>query len=336
MHITFYLLFLTSAVSLRLRSYEERTPTPCNYTESAHCQGGACYISNDVRACTEPVPACKPNIHYIGKLALLASNTHYRIGDIVKRAGYNWRSSSLAMLSSPMFRGTMMRDALLSVITLNGEKLNNITDDGLEEKMQLHSKNEGGEQLFCNLQTKSKGALSIAKSLMPAMIHWTEQQHALGNCDAAKSSELVVQIRLGDVSESVATVIGMVDETLKKKSSFKSIIFSGVLHFSGYMGSIDGRVHKKDHRVKKSLHLIHQLEAYYAKKGYQSRVRSQPLADDDLCYLAHVPNLLQSCAHKGWCGIIQQLRKGVQSARYYENHMGDYIEFVSPLPIAKP
>merc|ERR1719436_1203665 len=131
-------------------------PAECQVGGASYtCVGnGACNVvgPEDAHNCTEPVPACKLNIPYADEVAVLARNTHYRLGDIVNASGGNWRSSSLAVLTNPIFRGTMMREVLWSEVTLNGAKLRELvmTDSDLEERMVEESLKEGGRGFFCN------------------------------------------------------------------------------------------------------------------------------------------------------------------------------------------
>jgi hypothetical protein len=305
-------------------------PIPCVYIEAAACVGGACYSPESVTACSEPVPACKQYIPRVEKFAVLLQNTNYRLGDIVQQAGVNWRSSMLAILSSPVFRGTMMRNVSSCSVSLAGGKLCEIAngDYDLEEKVRLESRNEGGDGYFCNLGTNNPSAMSVGEVPHHSIMDWVKDKHDRGECGEAASDELIVQIRMGDVFEPIHVIVDNVDHALTVKPFVKTVVFSGVLHFSGFRGAFDGTATLDDDRVKQNLQYIDELRTRYADRGFNVRMRSEPLADYDLCYLAYVPNLLQSCAHAGWCDIISRLRRDIEDDRFHElPQKSDWILF---------
>lgn len=312
------------ASALRINRQDEFWYAECPHEKTRGCCGkcahtGACKVDlgTGTETCTEPVLGCKQGIQYVDGLALLFRNTHYRISDVLFGVGPNYRASRLAILINPLFRGTMLRDVLGLRTTINGTKLHEIAKDeaDLERIVRLESVLETNVLgSFCNTKLH-KGAAHVfgfptREDLETAVAGWINDKLVRGECDEAAPDELVVQIRMGDKYEDTATIIDNVDKALQEKPFIKSILFSGVMHFSGELGKhTDGRVKSiHDTRVQNSVNSTNNLMTHYNEKGFQTRMRSQPLADDDLCYLSRVPNLLQSCGTTGWCAVIKNLR----------------------------
>jgi hypothetical protein len=301
---------------------------PCQVREDERCKKQAadplgqtaCFVGgakDEGKSCGEPVHGCPAS--KVGDLSVLITNTHYRVGDIVFLKGLNWRSSAMAILSNPIFRGSMMRSVLRERVTVNGSSLgdkckgDSAQADTCLESL-LASLSEAGTGYFCNLGAKGPTGLTMpsSESMLQGMREWLQKRHGQGKCEVAEDNELVVPVRLGDKLDKPANVRREIDDALISKlkdANISTIVFTGVMHFSGFIGGFDGRA--TESKVDENFRFVNGLQDHYAEKGMTVRMRSESVADEDLCYLAFAPHLLKAC-RGGWCDIVNDVHSHAQ------------------------
>mmetsp|Transcript_67084 Transcript_67084/g.188960 ORF Transcript_67084/g.188960 Transcript_67084/m.188960 type:complete len:133 (-) Transcript_67084:8-406(-) len=132
---------------------------------------------------------------------------------------------------------------------------------------------------------------------------------------------------MGDIFEPLDDIFRNLDAALKAKPFIKTVVFSGVLHFSGHRGG-DYYGGTSNAIVKQNFDKINMLRRRYESMHFTVRTRSEPVADDDLCFLTYAPHLLQSCPHQGWCSVVTMLRSGGAKQLFTaENETSDWILF---------
>lgn len=79
--------------------------------------------------CMEAVAECQPNVQFLDGVAVLESNSVYRVTDLLTLQGMRWRLDSVRALCDARYRGTLLREVLRRTATLDGCLLD---EDGYE------------------------------------------------------------------------------------------------------------------------------------------------------------------------------------------------------------
>jgi len=285
------------------------------------CACPACPILNEPQG-----PGCGMHgcVYYVEEFAVIANNSVYRMSDLVHHSGTRWRVDSTSILCMPRFRGTLMRDLLTKTSTYDGKRLADLKTTVMEERVM--GINEGRQGYACT--TGESGAatgrglmLATSEQQLEGLAYLVAERAESGRCGGARSTDLVVSLRMGDVRPNVTAVQLAVEQALEQASSVVTIarsqkphttppeaqigrvLFNGILHYGGY-----SHVPKASRQsVETNIAVVRQLEAWVRSKGLLSAVRSVPDADDDLCFLALSRNVVGG--FRGYARLVAQVRR---------------------------
>ena len=268
--------------------------------------------SDDSNCCMEGIAACAQHIRRVDGLAVLERNSVYRMADIVTQAGIRWRLDSMTILCAARYRGTALRTMLQRTVQLANTSRLLVSMEGSATETEIARRGDDGAGTALLVGRSGPSGIILAASEeanIRALAAAVAEKAARGKCECAASNELVVHVRMGDFPSNYSTVVAAIEKRLVP--SMTSIVFNMVLHY-GYnvwQGSTPefARTAKRD---MQNLLLRDQLLAYFHQTGLGVRVRSDPDADGDLCYLVQAPNVVTGA--RGFGTLVSRLRTRLQ------------------------
>jgi len=255
-------------------------------------------------ACGEAIPICRNSISRATawNLAVLPSNMVYRVGDILRQTGMRYYHDSAAILCQARYRGTMLRTVLQNASLWKGTSLRNWPDTTLEKVLSSHA-----QGYYSMLPDDTHSGLQLGSKKL--MLETTERALMEMKCSHANESSLVVHIRMGDKTfPDLSSIIPCVWDALQGGDR-KEIILNGVINFSPNPWL--GKFHYNESQVATIGNDISTL-VWTLRKRFQKpvTVRSEPSADDDICFAVKSPNVC-FVGTGGFVGLLESLHKKV-------------------------
>lgn len=167
--------------------------------------------------------------------------------------------------------------------------------------------NEGSEGHVCVNGRGGPSGFTLASPDVQkqALARILRQRFVCGKCEVAMQDDFVVMVRLGDVVPAFHDIVRAFDSRLEHTSAGirRTIVLSGILHFGGY--SYGNFISEK--AVNASISMVKKIQAHYIRRGFKIRLRSNPDADADLCYIVFAPHV--AVAGRGFGGLVEDLRR---------------------------
>ena len=283
------------------------------------CRGEVTSHGTDSHLCTEAIPACMNAIKRVGTwhLALLESNPVYRVKDLVQRKGARWRLDAMTILCEPRYRGTLLRQALARSVTVDSRKLSTTLSDA-EVEAQIATRAEGQVGHYQLTGHEGPSGVSLPRSLWGSLLHELRLRRGNGDCaDVASPDELVVIMRLGDEVSHTAQLMKAIRSYLAthnatSESGYPSprrAVVSGTLAFAdNKLGGTRRAFAANDREVNQSLSAVRSMLSLLHKEGISARVRSETVADKDLCYYIFSPHVV-GIPGRGFYGFVSSIRR---------------------------
>lgn len=263
------------------------------------------------KVCLDNIKACEKYIPFVDGLALLEHNYAYRMADLLFHKGARWRTDTVAILSDPLFRGTLLRRVLENTTRLRGKVLNSSNETQLLTAVAT----EGSRGYVCTTGVAGPSGLEIAKTttLLKTLGALVRVMVARKECEHAEARDIVVNLRLGDVVPNFTKTVALVDRSIGNSTTITRVVFNAVLNFGGYrVFDQEGKptwedFGASDEKIAASRNVLDSLVAYYVTTvGLDVSVRSKPDADADLCYMATAPALV--VADRGFGELVRNVR----------------------------
>ena len=266
------------------------------------CGGG----SSSGGRCVEAISACADDIPHTNgpyNLAVLQDNQVYRIKDVLGQRA-NWRLLSIRILCEPRYRLTLLRKTLVATSLLDGVPMARLSDGAMEAALRSRSESEvapGHAQLTGHVGPNNI-TLAEPKTLFHTFARVLKESYHSKPCEVAAADELVVAMRLGDEAPSSGAKGWKlkIDKHIKAHKVYpvRKLVVSAALQ---YVGSGPQQINR--HTVEKDaigIQIVDDLCTWAREKRNLSvRLRSQPVADDDVCYYVFSRHVLGvSRAHK--------------------------------------
>lgn len=241
--------------------------------------------------CDEAIPACSGRVLRRGphSIAILAENKVYRIKDILAQRGPDWRSDSISILCEPRYRGTLLRKTLMDTSQMNGSPLKGLDDEALEAAVRSRFEGRPGHALRIGRTGPSTIKLGTMRANFHAYVQHLQKLHASKRCDAAAADELAIVMRLGDEApETAKGWMQKADQYLKSsRARLRKAVVCAVLHYDPDVNHLDTGIAPflhTDRKDQRSFQLIDELIAHLRARGLETRVRSNPDVDADMCF----------------------------------------------------
>jgi hypothetical protein len=249
--------------------------------------------------CNEAIPACSGSVLRRGphSIAILAENKVYRIKDILAQRGPDWRSDSISILCEPRYRGTLLRKTLMDTGQMNGSPLKGLDDEALEAAVRSRFEGRPGHALRVGRTGPSTITLGTMKANFHAYVQHLQKLHASKRCDVAAADELAIVMRLGDSApETAKGWMQKADQYLKtSRARLRKAVVCAVLHYDPDGNHLDTGIAPflhTDRKDQRSFQLIDELIAHLRSRGLETRVRSNPDVDGDMCFYVFSPHVV--------------------------------------------
>ena len=249
--------------------------------------------------CNEAIPACSGSVLRRGphSIAILAENKVYRIKDILAQRGSDWRSDSISILCEPRYRGTLLRMTLMDTSQMAGSPLKGLDDDALEAAVRSRFEGRPGHALRVGRTGPSTITLGTMRANFHAYVQHLQKLHASKRCDAAAADELAIVMRLGDQApETAKGWMQKADQYLKSsRAKLRKAVVCAVLHYDPDGNDLHTGIAPflhTDRKDQRSFQLIDELIAHLRSRGLETRVRSNPDVDGDMCFYVFSPHVV--------------------------------------------
>jgi hypothetical protein len=299
-------LTTSSLTALEIERY------PSDKNESVCACGWLCggRRRRDDTPCSEAVPSCAnsmPRASSFG-MAVQAFNPVYRIKDTLFNLGETWRIDSMIILCESRYRGTLLRQALVRMLSVDGEpgRLSRLSDSAVEKFIATRG-DDGRPGHFRMLGFGPFGSgVSLTKFLMPGFVMRLRDLQATGACSEAEADELVVVIRLGDEIQKPRELVHVVRRYLAAHPcEVARAEVSGTINFA----SNSPLFRYNDSVVQMSLAAVDELVALLRREGLPTRVRSEPVADRDICHYIFSDHVIGALTGRGFYSTASMIRE---------------------------
>ena len=260
------------------------------------------------RGCTDAIARCAGSIPRIAGIAVLEHNSLYRIGDIrfAKRTIVEeaWRGGARShaldrlLLKDEQYRGTLLQLTLQRTTTWRGVALDNL--DGKDRAAALAGKGEG-ELHFADTE-----------ALLPAFAAVLRSRLEAGKCEVPPPDAVVVNLRMGDATPSATHVIS----ELVANQWWNRTVINVVMHFAPQAGNKANGEHRakwfrSPESDRENLHALQLVLEQFHRASLldRVRVRSQPDADADVCYLLGAQEVVSARLASGFAAAVHRMRE---------------------------
>lgn len=263
-----------------------------------------------LQPCTESIPFCAATVRWHGRdpnIAILEDNEVYRVSDVVGRGGSKWRIDAIRVLCNARYRGTLLRAALEAHSLYKGAPVRRgVEEHGpgwLEDTLAATAPTEA----FKGVTGPSGITLGRTRELKATFVSLLRDRYEQGACEVAADTELVLHPRLGDTEirsnargkESNQELLRQVRRYIARFPSITGVVINVVLNF----GPVPWK--KRRNGIPIFTYTQEQEDAAVGwvsgfledlqEANINARVRSQPIADDDICFLVFSKHYMRRC-----------------------------------------
>ena len=179
------------------------------------------------------------NVERIGSynLAVMEKNSVYRLDDILHHNGNYFRRDGVSILCDAAFRGTLLRSVLQNTTRIHGRPLEayGLAEQDLESMVSSTGEVGGsGYALASGLTGPSGIEFASEEEQLEKFYYEMRALRDLGHCDTSAPDELLVPLRLGDLTSDVESVRKHIDGTLGQpgcRGQLRKAVVMGVLHY---------------------------------------------------------------------------------------------------------
>ena len=266
------------------------------------------------------------NVKLVGKhkLALMDHNSAYRIGDVVREVKalpklVHWRQDMHAIMCNPGFRGTLLRSILQQNVLIDGEKVDHLSDEALEDAVSRRGDGRVGYFYGAGLEGPDNITLpnsSVCRNQLRKALQ--ERYDKLG---PENNRALLIPLRLGDDGTKWPQVQRAMDLFMKVPGrNVSQAIVSGVLHYPATSHFKEYYYTEKSQRQNEDL-VDRVLNHLRSKYHLATSVRSEPNVDVDLLSMARSHYVLPIEGRGGMQAVALEIRQKIRGIRFL-SHVG--------------
>lgn len=164
----------------------------------------------------------------------MEKNSVYRLDDILHHSGSYYRRDSVSVLCDAAFRGTMLRSVLQNTTRIHGRPLEayGMAQQDLESMVSSTGDVGGsGYALAFGLTGPSGIELASEEEQIEKFYYEMRALRDLGHCETSAPDELVVPLRLGDLTSDVGSVVEHMNALQGCRGQLRKAVVTGVLHY---------------------------------------------------------------------------------------------------------
>lgn len=229
----------------------------------------------------------------------------------------------MTIMCDPKYRNTFLRDVLKQTTSLHKEGQSTIdlhkirTENDFERTIAANQdaprltcatgvRGPGGIQLGNVNETDSESIRKGRSERINLLAQLVEERSQKGLCEKARPTDLVVPLRMGDYVPQFEDTTRKVTKMLASNPSMivKRIVFSGVLNYGGYASYV-----ATEKSIEENVNVMDLVIKHFEKLGYDTKQRSEPVADKDLCYMATAQNIVTG--DHGFARMVKSIRERI-------------------------